>query len=323
MFEKALVLRPGHEEIDIGLLAETTFFYGTTQLLLNRGAVCALVRQIPERELIGLFDRNAIQLSYLREAFSVHTSGIPQVHDLGAVQLHSTGVGEKKLNYREEIELALEREQGKSAETRRLARMIGDRVKLHRLRFEEPNESIPDLARRDLRDAAFVKRAIVAVLMPLDFDLAGGENEKLAIAACRGLLANGSLTEGRRLWAALMRRAQEVRLGPSTLDVSALWAELRTQFALRDYPDFRSSWDRLRAITADYRAEIQTVLPTHYALERKLPPMSWRTRLQRGQSALPTVNQAQASPRSSRRCWTGASLMRRRSGLDPNNSTRC
>ena len=164
MFEKALVVRAGHEEIDIGLVAETTFFYGTTQLLLNRGSVCALVSQIPEHQLIGLFDRNAIQLSYLREAFSVHTSGIPQVHDLGAVQLYSTGVGEKKLNYRDEIELALERERGKSAGTRRLARMIGDRVKLHRLRFEEPNESIPDLARRDLRDATFVKQAIVAVL---------------------------------------------------------------------------------------------------------------------------------------------------------------
>jgi len=44
MFEKALVYRAGvKSKVDIGLLAETLFFYGRTHLLLDRASLVALV----------------------------------------------------------------------------------------------------------------------------------------------------------------------------------------------------------------------------------------------------------------------------------------
>jgi hypothetical protein len=103
-------------------------------------------------------------------------------------------------------------------------------------------------------------------VMPLDFDIAGGQFQQLAESGCRSLLASSSLAEARKLWGDLVGRAEKVRLSPSTLNLETLWQELRKQYSLKDHPDFASAWDRLRAITADYRAEIQTALPSNYYL---------------------------------------------------------
>jgi hypothetical protein len=165
MFEQALVLRAGVEKhVDLGLLAETIFFYGNTHLLLNRGSIEALASQIPAAELIELFDRDAIKLSYIREGFVVLTAGFPRVHQVGFAHLHSEGVGKKKLDYREEIAVALERRLGKSAETRKLAKAVGDRVKLHRMHSDESGKCLPVIVRRDLANGPFVKKAVVTTL---------------------------------------------------------------------------------------------------------------------------------------------------------------
>ena len=106
-------------------------------------------------------------------------------------------------------------------------------------------------------------------VMPLEFDIAGGQFQQLAENACRSLLVSSSLAEARALWSDLVGQAEKVRLSPGTLGVEMLWQELRTRYALKDHPDFAAAWGRLRAITADYRAEIQTALPSNYALKRE------------------------------------------------------
>jgi hypothetical protein len=113
---------------------------------------------------------------------------------------------------------------------------------------------------------ALIKRLVV---MPFDFDVAGGEYETLAIAECRRLLTSGCLEESRTLWEHLVNRAKSVRLAPSTLDISVLWQELRSNFALKDHPNFAAAWDRLHAITKDYRSAIQTALPSGHVLARQ------------------------------------------------------
>jgi hypothetical protein len=106
-------------------------------------------------------------------------------------------------------------------------------------------------------------------VLPLDFDIAGGQLQQLAENACRSLLVSSNLAEARAVWTDLVGQAERIRLSPSTLDVETLWQGLRTRYALKDHPDFAAAWDRLRAITADYRAEIQTALPSNYALTRE------------------------------------------------------
>jgi ABC-type transport system involved in cytochrome c biogenesis ATPase subunit len=122
------------------------------------------------------------------------------------------------------------------------------------------------LAVTDVEVLALIRHIEV---MPLDFDIAGGQFQSLAENACRSLLASGDLTEARTLWNDLVGRAENVRLSPSTLSLEALWQELRTRYALKDHPDFAAAWCRLRAISADYQVEIQTALPSNYALKRQ------------------------------------------------------
>jgi len=58
MFEQALIRRAGVDRhVDLGWLAETLFFYGSTHLVLDRGSVAALVSKIASRDLLDLINR--------------------------------------------------------------------------------------------------------------------------------------------------------------------------------------------------------------------------------------------------------------------------
>lgn len=118
-------------------------------------------------------------------------------------------------------------------------------------------------------DADVVAMVNAIAVLPLDFHIADSENEKQAIARCRTLLVNGSLAEGARLWKELVLHAGNTRLGSGTLEASDLWRRLRVSFSLKDHPDFESSWRRLRALTADYKATIETALSTGVSLTRE------------------------------------------------------
>jgi hypothetical protein len=117
------------------------------------------------------------------------------------------------------------------------------------------------------RDVAALIRTIDVV--PLDFHIALSKDEASAIRQARTLLVSGSATEGKKLWETLVALAAKTRLGGGTLDLSDVWLQLRIAFALKDHRDYGASWDRLRAITADYRADIQTTLPSNYSLKRE------------------------------------------------------
>ena len=106
-------------------------------------------------------------------------------------------------------------------------------------------------------------------VIPLDFQTANSECERLAIAQSRMLLESGSLTEGKRLWRELVGKTRNVRLGSGTLEISDLWKRLRSDYALRDHPDYESSWQKLRALTQDHKGTIETALSSGQALDRK------------------------------------------------------
>jgi ABC-type oligopeptide transport system ATPase subunit len=117
-------------------------------------------------------------------------------------------------------------------------------------------------------DADVVAMVNAIAVIPLDFHIADSEDEKKAIAQCRALLVNGSLAEGARLWKELITQAGNTRLGSGTLDIPELWRRLRVSFSLKDHPDFEASWRRLRALTDDYKATIETTLSTAVSLDR-------------------------------------------------------
>jgi hypothetical protein len=164
MFEKALIRRAGDREIDIGLVAETIFFYGQTQLLLNRGVIQALTK-IPRDDLLALALRGCLQLSYVKPTFGVITSGAVRVHDFSAFEVGPKDKSKRLTTFQEEIADAFVVAYGNSWATRSAAQKFIDRVKLFRHpEFNSKTNLVCDLARTDLSDPRFVRAAAAAIL---------------------------------------------------------------------------------------------------------------------------------------------------------------
>jgi hypothetical protein len=166
MFEQALIYRAGVEKrVDIGLLAETLFFYRNTHLLLDRSSVSALANALPQEALLELFDRDIVKLSYIQDAFGAIASGIPTAHGFVAFRAAGTAEGKKIRNHQDEITSVLERELGDSRQTKKFAQKIADRVKLHRWRgVDEGAKLITGQAEGDLADAVFLQKAAGRIL---------------------------------------------------------------------------------------------------------------------------------------------------------------
>jgi hypothetical protein len=165
MFESALITRAGVErQVDLGLLAETIFFYRSVQLVLNASSVIALAKKIPSDDLIALLNRSELKLSYLHPTFGVVSAGTPSVHNFGAFTFR--GREERKArNYKDEIAFRLEQQLGKSPATRKLIATLTDRVTLHRFKESRDKEKIiPNLVREDVADRHFIRLAVLAIL---------------------------------------------------------------------------------------------------------------------------------------------------------------
>jgi len=105
-------------------------------------------------------------------------------------------------------------------------------------------------------------------VLPTDLQLAHSDDRTQAIAQCRRLLASGRDDEAQALWKELINVAKEVRLRSGTITVPNLLSLLRVQFGLRHHPDFEHDWETLSNITKDYKARIETELPSGYAVPR-------------------------------------------------------
>jgi hypothetical protein len=138
----------------------------------------------------------------------------------------------------------------------------------HRAMFESVKAPAKDVG-VTVSDADVVAMINTIAVVPLDFHIADSDDEKQAVALSCTLLVNGSLGEGKRLWGELIAYARNTRLGSGTLDISHLWRLLRGAFGLKDHPDYEASWQRLRALTHDYKAAIETALSTGLMIDRQ------------------------------------------------------
>ncbi|MFA5956128.1 hypothetical protein [Hyphomicrobium sp.] len=170
MFEKALITRTGNTDlaVDAGLLAETLFFYGSTQLLLNRGALMGLCQTLPRDDLLALLKHERMQLSYLNTAFVTLSSGPFAAMQFTAMQMASAGKEKRIPNYQEEIEEVLGRALGTGASTRNLTRALTDKATPFRfgqrtLKMEE----ILEAARADLANRGDLAKAVRIALNKL------------------------------------------------------------------------------------------------------------------------------------------------------------
>lgn len=226
MFEDALIRHAGVDKVvDIGQVAEALFFYGSTQLLLDRSSVIALATKIPGDTLRDLIDRESIKLSYLQDAFGVISTGTSpfRVHTYGAFQFG--GNKTKRIgNYREEIEEALERTLGRSRDTRKLVKAIASNARLHKFGGPNGTNPIPNLANADAKDPIFLSQAIRVTLKALvpSYD-PGAEIEFSLFDTGSGfsILTNLNFTEINKVY------HQHVPPSHSTIDAPLLLSHLQ------------------------------------------------------------------------------------------------
>ena len=83
------------------------------------------------------------------------------------------------------------------------------------------------------------------------------------------MLAEGDAEEGRRLWKELLDKAKASRLGNGSIDLAEFRRELRAKFRLKDWPEYGPSLSRLTSLTTDYKRNIETVLPSGFAVVRQ------------------------------------------------------
>lgn len=105
-------------------------------------------------------------------------------------------------------------------------------------------------------------------VLPIDLQLAHSETKNKAVVQCRQLLESGEMSEAEALWQELVSMATEVRLRRGTITLQDLWSDLRNRFALRQHPDYERDWETLLNITSDYKARIETALPSGYSAPR-------------------------------------------------------
>lgn len=164
MFEKALIRRTGEKDIDIGTIAETVFFYGKTQLLLNRGVISELTK-LPRDDLLELSSRGCLNLSYVKPIFAVLTTGVLRVHSFCAIEVGPKDKSKRKTTYKEEISTAFSDAYGNSRATRNAAKHFIDRVELFKhSEFNDKTNIVCELAKSDVTDKRFVRAAAATIL---------------------------------------------------------------------------------------------------------------------------------------------------------------
>jgi len=88
------------------------------------------------------------------------------------------------------------------------------------------------------------------------------------INLCAEIVRGGSSEDGAKLWDRLIRLASENRSTGGYFDLPKLIRVLRPDFDLQDYPDFRSDWSRVEALSAENISGVRSVLGTAIQLPR-------------------------------------------------------
>jgi hypothetical protein len=164
MFEKALIRTADGRDIDIGLVAETIFFYGHTHLLINRSVLQQLTK-MPLGDLLALSSRGCLSFSYYKPMFAVSSSGPLLLHDLISFEVGTKDKLPKNTSYQDEILDVFIQSYGNSAETKRSTKKFIDKVRpFKKHNSDSPSNIIKQSTIIDFNDVNFTRAAAQAVL---------------------------------------------------------------------------------------------------------------------------------------------------------------
>ena len=152
MFERALIRRIDGTDIDIGMIAETIFFYDKTHLLLDRGSLLGLAKALSVSDLERLLESGTVQLSYRTGNLGVVSAGIPRTHQFVEYFVGDKDKNKKRLSVPEEIEFVLRREFKDSSQATALRKLFVRHIKANK----STRNDVPRLTREDAMDARYL-----------------------------------------------------------------------------------------------------------------------------------------------------------------------
>jgi hypothetical protein len=160
MFESALIRRIDGSDVDLGLIAETIFFYGKTNLLLDRSFLAGLLRELSLSDFQRLIDSHTVQFSYKTGLFGVISTGYPRHHKFVEFFVGPKETGKKRLSVPEEVDFIVGQQLKGSADATAMKKLIIRNVTSHK----SPRDRIPKLTETDVSDNGYLVSAIRTIL---------------------------------------------------------------------------------------------------------------------------------------------------------------
>lgn len=185
MFEHVVLRQSeGGQPISAGQVAEALLYYQRVHLVMDRGTLLRLLKQIGVDRLLALVARADLSAVYCEEMLATHTdsAGAFQMHSFVAFTLGGhQSVGELKTP-QERIQYSLEQDGLPRRDARRFTKAFLTYVPLRQLSGGHfLSGGIPQAAKRDLLDSEFAKRAVRTTLALIPGGYDPGENFKFDV----------------------------------------------------------------------------------------------------------------------------------------------
>lgn len=184
----------------------------------------------------------------------------------------------------------LERQASSGAADRLEARLAASSLTQRRI-FESvvrPGGSAETNASAAIEGARLLARIRV---FSFDFEFPQSADERRAVAQCRDRTRLETVESGAQLWNTLIGVAAESRTTGASISVSRLLRAVRDAAELKEFPDYRTDWEKINNRSAANMAEIRTTVGDNIHLERNEEQKELESALERN-SAVALVGES-------------------------------
>ncbi|KGG83045.1 hypothetical protein P245_25895 [Comamonas thiooxydans] len=168
MFDHVVMRRSlGGQPISAGQVAEALLFYQKVHLVIDRGTLLGLVKQVGMPQLLTLLNRSDFSAVYCEEmlATSTDTVGAIQIHDLVALTFAGDPVAGNLKTVEDRLRFDLSRAGLSNSEAKRSTKAFLDRVPVRKFSGDHfIKGGVTDAARQDVLDSDYIRKAIHQVL---------------------------------------------------------------------------------------------------------------------------------------------------------------
>lgn len=168
MFDHVVMRRAdGGQPVSAGQIAEALLFYQKVHLVIDRGTLLALIKQIGMPQLLTLLQRADFSAVYCEEILGTSTDSVGafQMHNLVAFTLSGNQVAGDLKTAEDRLRFDLGRAGLSNAEAKRFTKAFLDRVPVRRFSGNHFTAGgIADAAKRDVLDSEYMRAAVHRVL---------------------------------------------------------------------------------------------------------------------------------------------------------------